>query len=166
MPAHGRIPSVEVSAKQLPGDNCARQRILKRFGLDAQGNYTADENRTWIPKDSPEFPTWLDQQENIDERKMLKVVYEAVCEGKETGVSGAQLRTLPTELETLEKSVRKLMDAFYVIRTGVNTARFVGRPFVSPWLLHSFRTTRTSREASTDSEVHAPAEAKVICFFT
>lgn len=73
---------------------------------------------------------------------LLREVYDVVCEGKELGVSGRRLRELSAEDVRVSAAVLKLTEAFHVIKAGVSTTTFIGRPFASPWLLHSFRMTR------------------------
>ena len=133
----------------VPGDVKASERVLKHFGFDHDGagsQARPKDNRMCIPKGAPDFEAWLANQAPAADRALLREVYEVVCEGKELGASGRRLRELGAgatdDGRRVSAAVLKLMDAFHVIKAGVSTTTFIGRPFASPWLLHSFRMTR------------------------
>ena len=140
-----RHSSIEVDKNLVPGDVKASERVLKHFGFDHDGagsQARPKDNRMCIPKGTPDFEAWLAGQAD-GERALLREVYDVVCEGKELGASGRRLRELDDPNSgRVSAAVLRLMDAFHVIKAGVSTTTFVGRPFASPWLLHSFRMSR------------------------
>ena len=141
-----RHSAIEVDKNLVPGDVKASERVLKHFGFDHDGagsQARPKDNRMCIPKGAPDFDAWLaNQAPAAADKVLLKEVYDVVCEGKELGASGRRLRDLTDDGRRVSAAVLKLMDAFHVIKAGVSTTTFIGRPFASPWLLHSFRMTR------------------------
>lgn len=138
-----RQSAIEVDKNLVPGDVKASERVLKHFGYDHTGAAKPKDNRMCIPKGAPDFEAWLaDQAPTAADEALLREVYDVVCEGKELGVSGRRLRELSAEDVRVSAAVLKLTEAFHVIKAGVSTTTFIGRPFASPWLLHSFRMTR------------------------
>ena len=137
-----RHSAIEVDKNLVPGDVKATERVLKHFGFDHDGagsQARPKDNRMCIPKGAPDFEAWLANQADM---ALLREVYDVVCEGKELGASGRRLRGVSTDIGRVSAAVLKLMDAYHVIKAGVATTTFIGRPFASPWLLHSFRMSR------------------------
>eukprot|EP00094_Tigriopus_californicus_P009796 TCALIF_09445-PA protein Name:"Similar to Gtf3c1 General transcription factor 3C polypeptide 1 (Rattus norvegicus)" AED:0.03 eAED:0.04 QI:37/0.71/0.62/1/0.85/0.87/8/0/1945 len=134
----------------LPGNSDACRDILQSYGMRLNGTAnqgTLKMNQSIIPPSMPSLSDCLSES-NLSEVDQITVtsLFNLVVSKKEFGATAQDILDLdmPFLDSAKETCLRFLLDRRQVLMVGVVTVRFVTHNQAQPWLLHSYRTTRTS----------------------
>ncbi len=147
----GGGPPVQVPESFLPCGTGPARKILASHGLDLNGrsnNATERLRTTHWPKGGVAMEQFLASEQGkrlpAKERRELSALCDFVPSKEEMGVTGTELRLeLLPSMPSLEERVRTLLSARVLLRTGVVETRLVASTLAEPWMLTSFRMTRT-----------------------
>lgn len=134
----------------LPGNADVCQEILQGFGMRLNGTAnqgTLKMNQSIIPPSLECLSECLSTSElsEIDQITVTSL-YNLVVSKKEFGATAQDILNLEVPFldSSKETCLRFLLDRRQVLMMGVVTVRFVTHNQAQPWLLHSYRTTRTT----------------------
>lgn len=129
-------------------DNLAN--VLNRLGVGINGfaNNTVDKlKKTCLPKQVVTFDFYSKNlAENDDERSIGRAIYQQIEKSKEKGLTGDELRlamtSQPIDDVTIEIHLKKMIEEYLIVKTGVVSLRFVATIHAKPWILRSFKILR------------------------
>ena len=85
--------------------------------------------------------------ENDDEKETVRAIYQQIEKSKENGLTGDELRLAMTSQSfddvTIEIHLKKMIEEYLIVKTGVVSLRFVATIHAKPWILRSFKILRT-----------------------
>ena len=125
--------------------------VLNRFGVGINGfsNNTVDRlKKTCFPKQVVTLDFYSKNiAENDDEKETVRAIYQQIEKSKENGLTGDELRLAMTSQSfddvTIEIHLKKMIEEYLIVKTGVVSLRFVATIHAKPWILRSFKILRT-----------------------
>ena len=126
--------------------------VLNRFGVGINGfsNNTVDRlKKTCFPKQVVTLDFYSKNiAENDDGKETVRAIYQQIEKSKENGLTGDELRLAMTSQSfdddvTIEIHLKKMIEEYLIVKTGVVSLRFVATIHAKPWILRSFKILRT-----------------------
>ena len=143
-----KYSELEVPVNSLPGSVNACEQVLRRFGLNLQGNSlhsgTLTDKVAYVPLEVniEDFFTELSEIDGVNVED-LNAFIALLEEKKDFGVTKLELR----ESKVMEKyKIKKLLqftlEKCLVLEVGIVETRFVSHKYSNSWLLHSYKLNR------------------------
>ena len=126
--------------------------VLNRFGVGINGfsNNTVDRlKKTCFPKQVVTLDFYSKNiAENDDGKETVRAIYQQIEKSKENGLTGDELRLAMTSQSfdddvTIGIHLKKMIEEYLIVKTGVVSLRFVATIHAKPWILRSFKILRT-----------------------
>jgi len=155
----------KVPSRIFPADVQKARDILARHGVDVYGranNATTEKGKTHMQyQGKVTLDAFLLNTRGLKRTEIsnMKTVYAVVEAAKEMGVtSETLLATAEKPQAIVESSLKKLLEAKVVLKTGVTLSRFVASSHASCWLLKSFKLKRVKHKETVPATEAGQAE--------